>query len=139
MVIYKGITKGWVNQFYAAMMNNNHPNLNAQSPGKPYFTDAETSNTGQWIRIVFQRSGKAEQKFWCVAIVAEIIDQNTVKFVNLGYENGSPPPHKFKDYRWQGFIKRAEDNTWDVSALEPMTTKEKVNRPKFVVPRKRHS
>ena len=139
MLLYKGITEGWVNQSYAVMMNKNYPDINAQSPGKPYFTDAEKADIGQWIRIVFQRTGKTEQKFWCVAIVAEVIDEDTVRFADLGYENGSAPPPKFKDYQWQGFIKRAEDKTWDVSALEPMAPEEKIDPPGFVIIRKKKS
>lgn len=112
------IRAAWINLAYAAGTNAQYPDLRRDESRPAYFVDPQSAYPGQWVRVVIQpRRGR---EFWCVADLAEVIDDTTIRFHKLAYENGaSRTPAMFAAGEWKGVAKATGDGAWDVVELEP--------------------
>ena len=109
------LTEAWVNLDYSTNMNRRAPDLNAASPGRPYFVGPEGAVPGQWVRIVCRASDGAV--FWCVGHLVEVLD-GAIRVTGIGYEAGDPAPHWFLAGRWGATLERQADGNWYVVELE---------------------
>jgi hypothetical protein len=108
------LTEAWVNLDYSTNMNRFAPDLNAASPGRPYFVGVEGAVPGQWVRIVCRMSDGAV--FWCVADFVEVLD-GAIRVTAVLYEAGDPAPRWFLDGRWGARLELRADGNWYVVEL----------------------
>jgi len=103
------VKEAWVNLPYSMDKNRTSPDLNAKSPGAPYFVGTDGAVPGQWVRLVF------DQGFWCVGAVEGIDAPARVTVVDISVENGEAP-RGFGEWRWRGLIE-SEGGGWRVTQL----------------------